>query len=61
MFGIPGMILGSPVFAVFYLLFAEFVTGKLKKKELPEDTDDYVIPVENFTAEHIDPKIEKKT
>ncbi len=61
MFGIPGMILGSPVFAVFYLLFAEFVTGKLKKKELPEDTDEYVIPVENFTAEHIDTKIEKKT
>lgn len=55
------MILGSPVFAVFYLLFAEFVTGKLKKKELPEDTDEYVIPVENFTAEHIDTKIEKKT
>ncbi|MDE7192665.1 MAG: AI-2E family transporter [Oscillospiraceae bacterium] len=59
--GIPGMILGAPVFAVFYLLFAEFVTGKLKKKELPEDTDDYTIPVEHFTAEHIEPKIEKKT
>lgn len=61
LFGISGMILGSPVFAVFYLLFAEFITGKLKKKELPEDTDDYDIPVENFTSEHIDPKIEKKT
>lgn len=61
LFGIAGMILGAPVFAVFYLLFAEFVSGKLKKKELPEDTDDYTIPVEHFTAEHIDPKIEKKT
>ena len=42
LFGIPGMLLGAPVFAVFYLLFAEFVSGKLKKKNLPGETEAYV-------------------
>ncbi len=42
LFGIPGMILGAPVFAVFYLLFAEFIAAKLKKKNLPTRTDRYV-------------------
>ncbi len=41
LFGIPGMLLGVPVFAVVYLLFAEFVSGKLKKKKMPDDTKDY--------------------
>ncbi len=42
LFGIVGMLLGAPVFAVFYLLFAEFVTGKLHKKNLPGETEAYV-------------------
>ncbi|MBQ8170429.1 MAG: AI-2E family transporter [Oscillospiraceae bacterium] len=42
LFGIPGMILGAPVFAVFYLLFAEFISAKLKKKNMPTKTDRYV-------------------
>ena len=29
LFGVVGMLLGVPVFAVIYLLFAEFVSGKL--------------------------------
>lgn len=41
LFGIPGMLLGVPVFAVIYLLFAEFVTNKLKKKKMPEKTGAY--------------------
>lgn len=41
LFGIPGMLLGVPVFAVLYLLFAEFVSSKLKRKKMPEDTGDY--------------------
>ena len=38
LFGVVGMLLGVPVFAVVYLLFAEFVSGKLKKKNMPEKT-----------------------
>lgn len=42
LFGIPGMLIGAPVFAVFYLLFAEFVAGRLKKKNMPEKTGEYI-------------------
>lgn len=41
MFKIPGMLLGAPVFAVFYMLFADVVKKKLKKKNLPGETDVY--------------------
>lgn len=41
LFGVPGMLLGVPVFAVIYLLFAEFVSNKLKKKNMPERTGEY--------------------
>ncbi len=53
LFGIPGMLLGAPVFAVFYMLFAEFVTAKLEKKSLPGDTEIYTGSVERFTEEYI--------
>ncbi len=39
LFGIPGMLLGVPVFAVLYMLAADFVAAKLKKKDMPTDTD----------------------
>lgn len=42
LFGIPGMLIGAPVFAVLYLLFAEFVSGKLKKKNMPDQTGEYI-------------------
>lgn len=51
--GIPGMLFGAPVFAVFYMLFAEFVTAKLERKNLPGDTEIYTGPVEEFTEEYI--------
>ena len=41
MFGIPGMLLGAPVFAVFYMMFAEYVKNKLQKKNLPGETEVY--------------------
>lgn len=53
LFGIPGMLLGAPVFAVFYMLFAEFITAKLVKKNLPGDTEIYTGSVESFTEEYI--------
>lgn len=39
LFGIPGMLLGVPVFAVLYMLAADFVVARLKKKDMPTDTD----------------------
>lgn len=41
MFKIPGMLLGAPVFAVFYMLLADTVKKRLKKKNLPGETDIY--------------------
>ena len=41
LFKIPGMLLGAPVFAVFYMLFADLVKNRLKKKNLPGETDAY--------------------
>lgn len=55
-FGIPGMLLGVPVFAVFYLLFAEYVSDKLKKKSLPHDTLDYERSTEDFAEQYLHPK-----
>lgn len=53
LFGIPGMLLGAPVFAVFYMLFAELVSAKLAGKNLPSDTELYTGPVDRFTEEYI--------
>lgn len=52
LFGIPGMLLGAPVFAVFYLLFAEFIAGKLKKKSLPDETEAYIAGFDAFSEEY---------
>lgn len=52
LFGIPGMLLGAPVFAVFYLLFAEFIAGKLKKKSLPDETEAYITGFDAFSEEY---------
>lgn len=41
LFGVPGMLLGAPVFAVFYMMFADCVKNKLKKKNLPGETTVY--------------------
>ncbi|MGU8834327.1 AI-2E family transporter, partial [Clostridium perfringens] len=42
MFGIVGMVIGVPIFAVFYLLIKTIVEEKLKKKRLPLKTEDYL-------------------
>lgn len=41
LFGILGMFLGVPVFAVIYVLFKELVESRLQKKSLSTDTIDY--------------------
>lgn len=41
LFGIPGMILGVPTFAVIYYIAGILVNNKLKQRKLPTDTDSY--------------------
>lgn len=52
LFGVWGMLLGAPVFAVIYLLFADFVATKLHAKNLPSDTDDYIGDFEEFSEQY---------
>lgn len=40
--GIVGMIIGVPLFAIVYSIIKEDVEYKLKIKELPTDTKDYI-------------------
>lgn len=41
-FGIPGMILGAPCFACIYALVSTFCKAKLKSKDLPLQTSEYL-------------------
>lgn len=43
LFGVPGMILGVPMFAVIYFCVGEITKYLLRKKGLPEETDDYLL------------------
>ncbi|MBR2041660.1 MAG: AI-2E family transporter [Oscillospiraceae bacterium] len=42
-FGILGMFVGVPAFAVIYKFTKEFLESKLSKKELPEQTESYKV------------------
>ncbi len=37
LFGLPGMLLGVPVFSVLYILFKEFLGNRLEKKNMPSE------------------------
>ncbi len=52
LFGIPGMLLGTPVFAVFYMLFAEYVKDRLERKSMPSSTDCYTVTMEQFDKQY---------
>lgn len=41
LFGIPGMLLGIPLFSVLYNIIRDVVNSKLTKKNLPTDTVEY--------------------
>ncbi len=45
MFGVLGMLLGVPVFAVVYYIFAAFVNYRLKKKNKSTNSSDYSLIV----------------
>lgn len=53
LFGMMGMFLGVPVCAVIYMLFKDFVENKLRKRKLPEHTDQYVGNVDYITADYV--------
>ncbi len=53
LFGVLGMFLGVPVCAVVYMLFKEFVEGRLRKKKLPRHTNDYVGDVSYITPDYV--------
>lgn len=40
--GVIGLIIGVPVFAIIYSITKDIVESRLKKKELPHDTKDYL-------------------
>ena len=50
LFGLPGMILGVPVFAIIYAYTSGAINSKLCEKEMPTDTLVY----EDFSKYHID-------
>ena len=50
LFGLPGMILGVPVFAIIYAYTSGAINNKLREKEMPTDTLVY----EDFSKYHID-------
>ncbi len=53
LFGMLGMLLGVPVCAVIYMLFKDFVESKLRKRKLPQHTDQYVGSVDYITADYV--------
>ena len=42
LFGFVGMVLGVPTFAVLYYYSGKLLRKKLKRKNMPEDTDEYI-------------------
>ena len=44
-FGLFGMLIGAPLFAVIYSLIKTLVENKLKAKDLPYETEKYIPPV----------------
>ena len=50
LFGLPGMILGVPVFAIIYAYTSGAINSKLREKEMPTDTLVY----EDFSKYRID-------
>ena len=42
LFGVLGMIIGVPLFAVLYAMIKSFVNASLRKKKMPEGTNSYI-------------------
>ena len=58
--GFWGMLLGVPLFASFYYLLREFINSRLRKKNLPDATNEYVHAVginEDGSIRTIEPNV----
>lgn len=53
LFGMLGMLLAVPVFAVIYMLIKDFVESRLRKRKLPCDTEKYVGNVDYITSDYV--------
>lgn len=51
--GMLGMFLGVPVCAVVYMLFKDFIEGRLRKRQLPQKTSDYARDVGYITPDYV--------
>ena len=60
LFGFVGMLLAVPVFAIIYMLFKEFLEGKLRKKSLPEQSIVYERNTDKYTVDYIYTEEERK-
>ena len=60
-FGVPGMIIGVPTFAVIYALIRSYVYTKLIKKKMPTDTEafDSLECVDQYGFKFLDPNAKK--
>ncbi len=65
LFGVPGMIMGVPVFACIYAFIAVLLRDNLRKKKLPSDTEYYIglkgFDVETGEPEYYDKQGKKRT
>lgn len=52
-FNVLGMFLSVPVCAVVYMLFKDFVETRLKKRNLPRSTSEYVGNVDHITQDYV--------
>lgn len=53
LFGILGMFLGVPVCAVIYMLIKDAIENRLKKRNLPHHTSQYVGNVDYITSDYV--------
>ncbi len=53
LFGMLGMLLGVPVFAVLYMLVKDFIEGRLRKRKLPQKTSEYAQDVSYITPDYV--------
>ena len=63
LFGVPGMIIGVPTMALIYYLVGRLTSYRVRKKGLPEETDDYYnmerVDEDNNTIINHDPDYER--
>lgn len=61
LFGLFGMIIASPMFAVIYSICSEFVSVRLDAKGMPIDTDSYMHPIEESNTCQVSESEEQTT